>query len=223
MRWLWLPVFAGLLFSTTLVRAQGEVRGTAEVGAGEGEETVGESRIAYIHAVERGLWFQVDYGPYYQIPFSLPQEMCAVEDTVGCLGSNIGLRVGYDILNNLEADFFIRGTYANFVMDYGRVYSGDVSSYYTGVSARFSYITTQRFHATIRGGGGVAVLVPAAAAGGGEGDLAVFAPAVDAALGLEYFTLLRHISVGLEISTIAYVWPSFTMGFTAMPTFKYTF
>lgn len=169
-----LIVMLGTLLVAPSLWAQGEVRGT-EVGEGEGEETVGESKIAKIRAVERGLWFNVDYGPYYQIPLGLPQEMC-----FPCIGSQIGVRVGYDILNNLTADAFVRGSFANFKTEYARLYSGDIASYYTGGSVRFSYITTERFHATARLGGGVAFLFPAESAGG-----SFLAPAADLGLGIE--------------------------------------
>ena len=238
MRWQSLLVVAGLISASPVLLAQGEVRGT-EVGEAEGEETVGESRIARIHAVERGLWFSVDYGPYYQIPSlpgmegqGLPQRVCRTDTfdadcAVGQLqliGSQIGLRVGYDVLNNIEVDGFIRGTYANFLMDYAQVYSGDVAATYAGVGARFSYVTTDRLHLTLRAGGGLSVLLPARAANAqaSESDLAVFSPTVDVAAGVEYYTQLRHISIGVEVSTIAFIVP-LSLGFTAMPTFKYTF
>lgn len=204
----------GLLASPSLW-AQGEVRGT-EVGQGQGEETVGESKVAKIHAVERGLWFSADYGPYYQLAMSLPQQDC-----FPCLGSQIGVRVGYDILNNLEVDAFVRGSFAKFKTEYAQVYSGDLASYYTGLSLRFSYLTIpaplNRFHATVRVGGGGALLLPAESAGNQP-----VAPVVDAALGVEYFTRLRHFSVGLEFETLAFLYPM-SVGFSLYPTFKYTF
>lgn len=207
----WLAVCA-LLCVSVGVRAQGEIRGTTEVGEGEGEETVGESKVAKIHRVERGLFFNVDWGPYFQVPVMFPQETCLT-----CVGTQIGVRVGYDILNNLELDLFYRGSFAEFVKAYDRVNSGDIAGYYTGLGLRFSYITTERFHATVRLGGGVSFVAPKELMAGNW-----IVPTADAAAGVEYFTKLRHFSVGAEISTLAYIYP-FSIGFSVLPTAKYTF
>lgn len=204
----------GLLIAPGLW-AQGEVRGT-EVGQGQGEETVGESNIAKIHAVERGLWFSLDYGPYYQLAMGFPQQ-----EKFPNFGSQIGLRLGYDLMNNLELDGFVRGSFAKFNTEYARVYSGDLATYYGGLSVRFSYLTIpaplNRFHATVRLGVGGALLMPAEAAGGQS-----FAPLADAALGVEYFTRLRHFSIGMEFASQVYLIPM-SVGFSLYPTFKYTF
>ena len=112
MRMRTLGLMLGMLLAAPAHWAQREVRGT-EVGEGEGEETVGESKIAKIRNVERGIWFSADYGPYYQLPMSLNQHIC-----LNCIGSQVGVRVGYDILNNLEANVFVRGSYAKFIKDY---------------------------------------------------------------------------------------------------------
>ncbi|MBN2362232.1 MAG: adventurous gliding motility protein CglE [Deltaproteobacteria bacterium] len=222
MRWYGLLALGAILSFGQSARAQGEVKGTEEVGAAEGEQTVGESRIAKIHNVERGLWFSVDYGPYYQLPIAIPQQVaftCIGEFClVPSLGSQIGVRVGYDVLNNLEIDGFVRGSYANFETEYARLYSGDVASFYGGVGARFSFITIDRFHATLRAGIGGAYLAPAESV---QAPLPV-APTADAALGFEYFTRLRHISIGCEISSVIFIMP-FSVGFSVLPTFKYTF
>jgi hypothetical protein len=222
MRWFGILALGAILSFAQLARAQGEVKGTEEVGAAEGEQTVGESRIAKIHNVERGLWFQVDYGPYYQIPIQIPQQLAwtCINDfcVIPSLGSQIGVRVGYDILNNLELDGFVRGTYANFQTEYATLFSGDVASVYGGVGARFSYITTDRFHATLRLGVGAAYLMPAETV---RAAIPV-CPTADAALGFEYFTRLRHISIGAEVSSVFFIIP-FSVGFSVMPTFKYTF
>ncbi len=210
----WLLLLLAMLIAPGLW-AQGEVRGT-EVGKGQGEETVGESNIAKIHAVERGLWVSMDYGPYYQLAMGFPQH-----ESFPNLGSQVGLRLGYDIMNNLEVDAFLRGSFAKFDTVYAQVYSGDLATYYGGLSLRFSYLTIppplNRFHATVRLGAGGALLMPAEAAGG-----QAFAPLVDAALGVEYFTRLRHFSVGMELATQMYLMP-FSVGFSLYPTFKYTF
>lgn len=216
MRWLGLMLGCGLLLSSPALLAQGEIRGD-EVGEGEGEETIGESRIARINRIERGLYLDLEYGPFYQVALAdAPQKMC-----LPCIGTQIGVRFGYDILNNLAVGWFLRGSYAQFQTDPTVPYSGDLASYYTGISARFSYITADTFHATVRGGVGPAVFTPTETAGSPSIPVGLGA---DLGLGIEYFTRLRHLSIGIEFSTMALMADTFfNLGFALLPTVKMTF
>jgi hypothetical protein len=66
-------------------------------------------------------------------------------------------------------------------------------------------------------GAGYALWFPAALANNAPGSIHL-----DGALGIEYYTALRHISVGLELDTQALLAPT-AIGFQLYPTAKYTF
>ncbi len=185
-----------------------------------GEVTKGSAHVIDINEIERGFFVSVDYGPNYFIPLNQPGFVNINPD--GTLpGTRMGIRVGYDILNNIELDAFVLANFNEGLLDQSAIkagaLSGDLSHFAPGVAVRFDYITTDRFFAFARVGAGYALWFPKQLAGGATGSVHT-----DASLGVEYYTKLRHLSIGLEGDFQALIAP-FAFGVEVYPTLKYTF
>jgi hypothetical protein len=203
----------------------------------EGEEIKGETGVVEIREVERGLYFGVDYGVnyYLDIPMFLadPHPLVRfVRVNEGWLspGQRIGLRLGYDVLNNLNIEAFLlanfnRGIPKTEDVVAGRL-TGDVAHFVPGLATRFAFITTERLFVYGRLGLGLAFWNPAGMAQGSLTGLFVQDLSMgfhsDLGFGLEYYTKLRHLSVGFEFAVQGLYMP-FAFGFMAYPTLKYTF
>jgi len=135
----------------------------------------------------------------------------------------MGIRAGYDVLNNIEVDAFLLANFNEGVLDQNAIrngaLSGDISHFAPGLAVRFDYITSddQRFFAFVRAGVGYAFWFPSALADQAPGSVHT-----DASLGIEYYTKLRHLSIGLEGDFQALIAP-FAFGIEVYPTLKYTF
>lgn len=190
-----------------------------------GEEIKGDTKVVEIDEIERGFYLSVDYGPNYFIPIQQPGFVVLNPDYVRP-GTRMGIRAGYDILNNIRADVFVLANFNEGLIDPEAIadaeLTGDIAHFAPGVALRFDFITSedQRFFTFARVGAGYAVWFPA--------ELAVkdqtFAGSVhtDASLGVEYYTKLRHLSAGLEVDFQALIAP-FAFGVSVYPTLKYTF
>lgn len=201
-------------------RAQGLSSNAEEPRAGE--EIKGDTRVAEIDEVERGFYLSVDYGPNYYLDLPGAGFVRPNPNWVHP-GTRMGVRVGYDILNNIQLEGFLlanfnEGEIAADVAEGGGV-TGDLSHFAPGAAVRFDYITSddQRFFAYVRAGVGYALWFPTELAGGAPGSVHT-----DASLGIEYYTKLRHLSVGLEVDFQALIAPM-AFGFQVYPTLKYTF
>lgn len=190
-----------------------------------GEEIRGDTKVAEIDEIERGLYLSVDYGPNYFIPIQQPGFVVLNPDYVRP-GTRMGIRAGYDILNNIRADVFVLANFNEGLIDQEALadarLTGDLAHFAPGVALRFDFITSedQRFFAFTRVGAGYAVWFPAQLAVEGQ----EFAGSVhtDASLGVEYYTKLRHLSAGIEVDFQALIAP-FAFGVSVYPTLKYTF
>jgi hypothetical protein len=190
-----------------------------------GEEIRGDTKVAEIDEIERGFYLSVDYGPNYFIPIAQPGFVVLNPDYVRP-GTRMGIRAGYDILNNIRADIFVLANFNEGLIDPDALaearLTGDLAHFAPGVALRFDFITSedQRFFAFARAGAGYAVWFPAQLAVSGQ----EFAGSVhtDASLGVEYYTKLRHLSAGLEVDFQALIAP-FAFGVSVYPTLKYTF
>lgn len=183
----------------------------------EGEEVRGDTKVVDIDEVERGLSVSVDYGVAYYLPGvgDLDLNPTAFEPA-----TRVGIRVGYDVLNNVAVDAFVLGTFQPGVIDLeavrGGKTTGDVAQITPGLGVRFAFITTERVFAFARVGAGYALWVPSEITGA-PGSIHV-----DASLGVEYYTKLRHVSVGIEADFQALLAPT-VFGVHVYPTLKYTF
>lgn len=203
------------------VAAQGLSSNAEEPRAGE--EIRGDTRVAEIDEVERGLYLSLDYGPNYYLDLGAQAGFVRLNEGYTHPGTRMGLRVGYDLLNNIQLEGFILANFNEGVIDpetadAGGV-TGDLSHFAPGVAVRFDFITSedQRFFAYARAGAGYALWFPSELAGGAPGSVHT-----DASLGIEYYTKLRHLSAGLEVDFQALIAP-FAFGFQVYPTLKYTF
>jgi hypothetical protein len=184
-----------------------------------GEEVKGDTRVVEIDEVERGLSLGVDYGPAYYLPLGQAGSL-NLNPTSTSTATRVGVRVGYDVLNNLAVDAFVLGTFSTGVIDLDDVRAGkttgDLALIAPGVGVRFAFVTTERLFAFVRAGVGYAFWFPPELAG------ATGSVHTDATLGVEYYTKLRHVSVGVEAGVQALLAPM-AVGIHVYPTLKYTF
>ena len=135
-------------------------------------------------------------------------------------GTRVGTRVGFDILNNIAIDAFVLGNFNQGLINIedarDKQMTGDLSHLSVGAGARFAFITTERVFTFVRAGGGYAFWFPASLAGN------IGSVHLDASLGVEYYTKLRHLSVGVEADFQALIAPM-AIGVQVYPTLKYTF
>jgi hypothetical protein len=197
--------------------------------AESGEEYQGDSGVVDIREVERGFYFAADIGANYYLNLPFPG-FVSLNQTWLQPGQRFGLRMGYDVLNNINVELFFnsnfnRGEVSEDLLEAGSL-TGDVSHFVPGVSARFAFFTTERFFLYGRLGAGLGVWTPA---GNAEGSLTAalldelaMGFYTDASLGFEYYTKLRHISFGFELTGQGLYLP-FAFGVQVYPTMKYTF
>jgi opacity protein-like surface antigen len=171
--------------------------------------------------VERGFYFGLTAGPSFMInppasgssaqPLS-PGQMAQVE-------------LGYDIGDRISIGLYVRGTQNRAGTDYtgksGGVASGDFASLSPGATARISLVgfnddqEVRRTWFYVRGGVGYLMFFPNTLLP--DSDVAVFAGP-----GLEYFTRLRHFSIGLEI-TGTMLLSQGAIGIAVTPNLRYAF
>jgi hypothetical protein len=171
--------------------------------------------------IERGFFFGVQGGWLFMLnppartgprPFS-PGQTAMVE-------------VGYEFGQRVSVSGFVMAaqnrassTYTGYSEN--RAYSGDFSTLAPGASARFNFLgfndgqDVKRTWLYLRGGAGFALFSPKPLLP--SPDFLVFCGP-----GVEYFTRLRHFSVGLEATGTALVTTG-SLGFTVTPNLRYAF
>jgi hypothetical protein len=171
--------------------------------------------------IERGLYFAVLGGPMFltnpPAPEGTPRPFSA--------GPMAQVEVGVDLSENLSLGVFIMGssirTSAEYVGNSGGAVSGDFSSMVPGAVVRARLLgladsqEVKRTWFYLRGGAGYAMFSPKRLLP--ESDILVFAGP-----GVEYYTRLRHFSVGLEV-TGNYLVSGGTFGFAVAPNIRYAF
>jgi hypothetical protein len=229
-----ISVGAGLaaLFSLFMIAPAANAQGIQSAGDAprEGEEVRGDAGVAEIRQVERGVYVSVDIGPNHYLHLQQPGYVSIgrplFEDlgrptTWFSPGTRMGLRVGYDVLNNVNAEVFATANFNEGVIDGKRIadgqLTGDLTHFAAGVAGRFAFITTDRVFVFARAGVGYALWFPPALAQDAFGSIHV-----DGSLGVEYYTKLRHLSVGIEAGVQSLLLP-FAFGVSLYPTVKYTF
>jgi hypothetical protein len=224
------------LLAPATARAQG-ASSNADIASG-GEEVKGSSGVAEIRAVVRGLYLSVDVGPNYFVPIEQPGFVVigtpfSVADPGGgpfnrawiTPGTRMGVRVGYDILNNIAADVFLLANFNRGYIDIDRFndakVTGDLAHFVPGLGFRFAFLTlpieAPRLFVYTRVAAGYAFWFPQQLANDSLGSIHT-----DASIGIEYYTKLRHLSVGLEVAGQGLFLPM-AFGFHVYPTVKYTF
>lgn len=168
--------------------------------------------------VERGVYLGARAGVSflmnapYKGPFS-PGQQVGVEVGVD-LGERLSLAVGVSFAAN-RAD----GTYTG--KDSTGAASGDYSMVVPSASLKANLVGlndgqgVKRTYFYLRGGGGYVLFAPKALLP--DSDILVFAGP-----GVEYYTRLRHFSIGLEV-TGSYLITAASFGFAVMPNLRYAF
>lgn len=174
--------------------------------------------------VERGFWVGTDVGAviYFQLPG---------EGSSAASGALMGFQVGYDLLPSLQLSAVAWGQAVGADVEYKGVVDpvrdprgarGDFQSLLLGGSLKWSFLRFDdengigRTWLYARGGGGSALSRP-------EGVVADGTWA-SGALGVEYFTRLRHFSVGLETGWLGlFTEDGAAHGVSILPRLKYTF
>ncbi|HEX8823340.1 MAG TPA: adventurous gliding motility protein CglE [Archangium sp.] len=184
-------------------------------------QAAGDRPAETFEEIERGLYFSVLGGPYFVVnppapadtprPFS-PGQIAQVE-------------VGVDIGQRLSVGAFVmvasNRAGSEYVGNSGGAASGDFSMLVPGALARLQLVGladvqgVQRTWIYLRGGAGYALFRPKQLLP--ESDILVFAGP-----GVEYYTRLRHFSVGIEV-TGTFLVQSQSIGFAVMPNLRYAF
>ncbi len=170
--------------------------------------------------IERGVFLGVTGGAHFMVnppatkgprPFS-PGQTATVE-------------IGYELGERLALSAFVMGTAnragAEYIGHSNGTASGDFSALIPGAAARFNAVGfndaqgVQRTWLYLRGGAGFVMFSPKTLLP--DPDVLVFAGP-----GVEYFTRLRHFSIGLE-ATGSYLVTSGTIGFAVTPNLRYAF
>ena len=170
-----------------------------------------------VNEVERGLYFGATAGAFFLLsapaggPFSQ--------------GQSAGIEVGYDIGDRLSVGGFVMATAnragAEYVGRSGGLASGDFSAMIPGAVVRGNLVgfdDSQKVRRTwvyVRGGAGYVMFSPKQLLP--DPDILVFAGP-----GVEYYTRLRHFSVGLEV-TGSFLITSGSIGFAITPNLRYAF
>ncbi len=178
-----------------------------------------DPRAARFREVERGLFAGFEVG-YLHLTKTPTQDRVrfpyAGEDGGAAGGLLVGVHVGYDVLPRLALSAFVLGSSAKADPSYGAF---DVAA--AGADLRFAFLAfpdsqgVERVHLYLHGRGGYLRSRP-------EGLFARSDLLLGGGLGIEYFTRLRHFSVGLALDGV-YVQKAKVPGFLVAPTLRYTF
>lgn len=175
--------------------------------------------------VERGFWAASHAGAVYYL--DLPGE-----NPGSAFGSLIGLEVGYDLLDELQFGLLAWGQSVGAPADYRGITDdrldpkrtrGDFQTMMFGAGLRWSPIRladvngVDRTYFFVRAGGGATISRPKGILDE-EGFFAL------GGLGVEYFTQLRHFSVGVELDWLGLFGDlGQAHAITLLPHLKYTF
>jgi hypothetical protein len=171
--------------------------------------------------IERGLYFAVQGGPYFVVnppsDGSNPRPFSS--------GQSAQVEVGLDLGERLSVGVFVLGATNQAGSEYigksGGAASGAFSTLVPGATLRahlVGFADSQEVKRTFiyaRAGAGLAVFSPKLLLP--DSDILVFAGP-----GVEYYTRLRHFSVGLEV-TGSYLVSSGSIGFAVSPNLRYAF
>ena len=176
-----------------------------------------DPRAPRFREVERGFFtgFEVGYLTLFKTP-SAGQFPYAANGGGRSDGFVVGGLVGYDVTDWLAVSAYVLGSSSQASVSYGAF-----SLFSAGGDARVALFGTrdangvQRLFAYLHARGGYLLSYP-------EGLLTRHDVYLAGGPGLEYFTHLRHFSIGLAVD-FAYVLRVRTPGLSVAPTVRYTF
>jgi hypothetical protein len=178
--------------------------------------------------VERGIYLGASAGPLFVInpPATTSPQSPTNPNRPFSPGQMAEVEVGMDIMERLSVGAFFAGTANREGADYtgtsGGLASGDFGMLIPGLTAKFLLLGfndsqgTTRTYIYARGRAGYAFYYP--------GGLLPNANELylNAAAGVEYYTRLRHFSIGLE-GSFSFLAASLTTGFAITPSLRYAF
>ncbi len=172
-----------------------------------------------VREVERGLFFGAEGGGLFLF------KPTAASGSGFSAGRALGISMGSDLGELASLSLMVLGTQSDtpaaFVSSGSTRMAGDFSTLILGATAKLFLLGARddngvkRFFGYVRGGAGLAIIGPKNFYPGN--DVVILAGA-----GLEYFTRLRHISVGIDadfIMGVSYLGP----GLMVSPNLRYTF
>jgi hypothetical protein len=178
-----------------------------------------DPRAAKFRDVERGFFVGFDVGwlSFLKTPTADPLEHPYAGDDGGSSGGVlVGANLGVDIGSRVAVSLFAVGANERADVDYGAF-----SLYAGGLDLRYSFLAVkdrngwERFFVYAHARGGYARTWP----DGLFGDVETL---VSGGVGIEYYTRLRHFSVGAALDG-AYALKAGAPGWALYPTVRYTF
>ncbi len=180
---------------------------------------VEDPRAPRFKEVERGLFigFEAGWMALTRTPNHDPVKYPFATGGGGnAQGAVIGLHVGYDVTDRLALALFAEGAEAKASPSYGAF---DLLA--AGLDVRYAFFASrdrngnERFFVYAHGRGGSLLSHP-------KGLFSDTDLLIAGGLGAEYFTQLRHFSVGLQVDGL-YVLAAKAPGFAVTPVVRYTF
>lgn len=175
--------------------------------------------------IERGFFFEARGGFWGVLP---PVSGASSGNSEFSAGHALGVELGFDIGERVSPSLFFLATANRKGSDYYgwnppavRTASGDFGALTPGAALKFRLVgfndsqDVQRTWIYVRGAAGVVFYSPQAL-------LPTLDVMISAGPGIEYFTRLRHFVIGLE-ANFNFMALTGSMGFSILPTVKYTF
>lgn len=178
-----------------------------------------DPRAAHYRDVERGFYvgFEIGYLHLLQTPVADPEKFRVAGTSGGSAGGiHVAVDVGYDFGSRFSLGLFGQGGNEKAGPNYGAF-----SLYAGGVDARVALFGTrdrndwERFFVYVHARGGYAKTYPTGLFG--SNDLVI-----QGGPGVEYYTQLRHFSVGFAADFVRAL-KAKANGFAVYPTVRYTF
>lgn len=188
--------------------------------------------------IERGFHIGINAGPFFMInaPTGVPDDSgCRPEEITArnnrgrpfSIGQSAQVELGYDFGERVSAGLSLTSTAHKTSADFlgfskcTAPASGDFSVLIPGLTLRVNLVGfndsqgVKRTWIYVRGGGGFALFAPA-----------IMFPSpnvfINAGVGVQYFTRLRHFSIGLEATGNFFALTG-TIGFAITPSLRYAF
>jgi hypothetical protein len=178
--------------------------------------------------VERGFYLGADVG----LSFLGALPAAAGTPTPSSLGMTLRLEVGYDIGRYVTVNVFGAFTSYRAGSDYvgysGGLASGDFTQLIPGLAVRFNALGfadgqgVQRTWLYVKAGAGWAFFQPGALFTTTPATVSYSAFYAFAGIGVQYYTHLRHFSIGLEVDA-SFLGKSSDWGFMITPNIRYAF
>jgi hypothetical protein len=174
-------------------------------------EASGEKKVP---EVVRGFYMQLLPGFIYPMSTSMP----------GLSGGFVmSISAGYDIIDIVAIEAAFTASFSGAVNPESAnpgttVLNNDFTMKIAEINVKVAYVSTERVLGYVKVGGGAAFNSPS----GGSADMSSWGPLATAALGVEYYTDIKHFSLGIDVK--GYILPTASSYFlAAQPFLKYTF